>query len=139
MRMLRTVMAALVAVLMLAGLVSATSVGATAGSQPKRMIVEQDPGEHQVTFNAFRLKGKITEPQADGTFLPYAKGKVTILKKACQKCKWKKAKVVKTNKSGVFKTRIFAPEKGRWRWRSKVAHSGDFANTKGQVWTLYFD
>ena len=46
---------------------------------------------------------------------------------------------VKTNDSGVFKTRIFAPDKGRWKWRSKVDHSNGFGNTKGKVWTLYFD
>ena len=71
--------------------------------------------------------------------LPYANQKVKILKKKCGSCKWKTVKKVKTNDSGVFKTRIYAPDKGRWKWRSKVDHSDGYGNTKGKVWTLYFD
>ena len=78
------------------------------------------------------------EPQLDGTLLPYANQKVKILKKKCGTCKWKTVKKIKTNDAGVFKTRIYAPDKGRWKWRSKVDHSNGFGNTKGKVWTLYF-
>ena len=105
---------------------------------PKRVIDEVPPRDHQVTYNAFRLKGTVTEPQADGTVLPYADQKVKILKKKCGTCKWKVVKRVKTNDRGIFKTRIYAPERGRWKWRSKVDHSNGFGNTKGKVWTLYF-
>jgi hypothetical protein len=79
------------------------------------------------------------EPQLDGTLLPYANQQVKILKKKCGSCKWKTVKKIKTNDSGVFKTRIYAPERGRWKWRSKVDHSNGYGNTKGEVWTLYFD
>ena len=61
-----------------------------------------------------------------------------ILKKKCGTCKWKVVKKVKTNDYGIFKTRIYAPEQGRWKWRSKVDHSNGYGNTKGKVWTLYF-
>jgi hypothetical protein len=135
MRVVRTVLAAFVAALLVVG---ALSTGASAGSAPKRIIDEVPPRDHQVSYNAFRLKGTVTEPQADGTVLPYANQKVKILKKACGSCKWKTVKKVKTNDRGIFKTRIYAPEKGRWKWRSKVDHSGGFGNTKGNVWTLFF-
>lgn len=136
MRMFRAVLAALVAALLVTG---ALSVGAGAASSPKRIIDEESPRDHQVSYNAFKLKGVVTEPQLDGTVLPYANQKVKILKKACGTCKWKTVKKVKTNDSGIFKTRIFAPEKGRWKWRSKVDHSNGYGNTKGTIWTLYFD
>ena len=136
MRMFRAVLSALVAALLVTG---ALSTGASAGSAPKRIIEEESPRDHQVSYNAFKLKGVVTEPQLDGTVLPYANQKVKILKKACGSCKWKTVKKVKTNDNGVFKTRIFAPEKGRWKWRSKVDHSNGYGNTKGKVWTLYFD
>ena len=136
MRIFRAVLAAFVAALLMTGAVSTV---ATAGSLPERIIDEVPPGDHQVSYNAFKLKGTVSEPQADGTLLPYANQKVKILKKACGSCKWKTVKKVKTNDSGVFKTRIFAPDKGRWKWRSKVDHSNGFGNTKGKVWTLYFD
>jgi hypothetical protein len=135
MRIFRTVLAALVAALLVVGVLS---VSATAGSAPKRIIDEVPPKEHQVSYNAFKLKGTVSEPQLDGTLLPYANQKVKILKKKCGSCKWKTVKKVKTNDNGVFKTRIYAPEKGRWKWRSKVDHSNGYGNTKGNIWTLYF-
>jgi hypothetical protein len=140
MRMLRNIVAALLAAFLVTGLVATASVAvdADARSLPKRIITEQDPDQHQVTYNAFRLKGKVTEPQVDGTELPYANQQVKILKKACGSCKWKTVKKIKTNENGVFKTRIYAPDKGTWRWRSKVDHSNGYGNTKGQIWYLYF-
>lgn len=135
MRTFRAVLAAIVAALLVSGTLS---TGASAGSLPKRIIEEVNPDTKQVSYNAFKLKGTVMEPQADGTLLPYAKGKVKILKKACGSCKWKTAKKVKTDANGTFKTRIYAPDKGRWKWRSKVDHSNGFGNTKGTVWTLYF-
>jgi hypothetical protein len=135
MRMFRAVLAALVTALLVTG---ALSVSASAGSSVKRIIDEEPPRDHQVSYNAFKLKGTVTEPQLDGTALPYANQKVQILKKTCGSCAWKTVKTVKTNDSGVFKTKIYAPEKGAWRWRSKVKHSNGYGNTKGNVWTLYF-
>ena len=135
MRTFRAVLAALVAALLVA---VALGSSATAGSAPKRLIDEDSPRNNQVSYNAFKLKGTVTEPQLDGTALPYANQKVKILKKACGTCTWKTAKKVRTNDNGVFKTRIFAPERGRWKWRSKVDHSNGYGNTKGKIWTLYF-
>jgi len=135
MRVFRAVLAAFVAALLMTG---ALSTGATAGSLPERIIDERPPGNKQVSYNAFKLKGSVMEPQLDGTLLPYANQKVKILKKKCGSCKWKTVKKIKTDDAGVFKTRIYAPEKGRWKWRSKVDHSNGFGNTKGKVWTLYF-
>ena len=136
MRKFRAVLAALVAALLVGGVLA---TGATAGSLPERIIDEVPPGNKQVSYNAFKLKGSVMEPQADGTLLPYANQKVKILKKACGSCKWKTVKKLKTDAAGKYKTRIYAPEKGRWKWRSKVDHSNGFGNTKGKVWTLYFD
>src|SRR5687768_7384521 len=130
MRTFRTVLATLVAALLVVGVLT-TSAGA--GSLPKRIIDEIPPRDKQVSYNAFKLKGTVSEPQVDGTLLPYANQKVKILKKKCGTCKWRTVKKVKTNDSGMFKTRIYAPDRGRWKWRSKVDHSGGYGNTKGRV------
>ena len=135
MRTFRAVLAAIVAALLVSGSLMSS---ATAGSAPKRIIDEEPPGKHQVSYNAFKLKGTVSEPQLDGTLLPYANQTVKILKKKCGTCKWKTVKKVKTDETGLFKTRIYAPEQGRWKWRSKVDHSNGYGNTKGEVWTLYF-
>jgi len=136
MRKFRAVLAVLIAALLVGGVLA---TGATAGSLPERIIDEVPPGTKQVSYNAFKLKGTVMEPQADGTLLPYANQQVKILKKKCGTCKWKTVKKLQTDETGAYKTRIYAPEKGRWKWRSKVDHSNGFGNTKGKVWTLYFD
>lgn len=138
MRMLRTVLAALVAVVLTLGLGAATLAPAGAVAGPERVITEEDPGEHKVSFNAFRLKGNVTQPLPDGTFERYVDGVVKLQKKKCGTCKWKVVKKLKTNQYGTFKTRIFAPRDGRWKWRVKVPASDGYASTKGKTWTLYF-
>jgi hypothetical protein len=135
MRVFRAVLAAFVAALLVTGVLG---MSASAGSAPKRIIDEEPPRDHQVSYNAFKLKGVVSEPQLDGTLLPYANQPVKILKKKCGTCSWKVVKKVMTDETGLFKTKIYAPEEGRWRWRSKVDHSNGYGNTKGEVWTLYF-
>lgn len=138
MRIIRTVIAGLLAALL------GMSVLAPAQADqalPKRTITEQDPNEHQIDFNAFRLKGTVTEVQADGvSYLPYAEKRVQLQKKACpkQSCRWRTVRQFKTNDSGAFKTKIFAPRTGRWKWRVKVKGSNGYATTKGETWTLFF-
>ncbi len=139
MRTSRAITATVLSALLSMGTFAAQPAQA-AQSLPKRTIVEQDPADHQVSFNAFKLKGTVTELQADGiTVLPFAKKKVQLQKKACAKgCNWKTVKKVKTNQAGTYKTKIFAPRNGRWKWRIKVKGSQGFGTTKGQTWTLFF-
>lgn len=139
MRMIRTVLAALVAVALTLGLGATLQAPARAADHPKRVIVEVDPADHQVGFAAFRLKGSVSDPLPDTTLTPYVGGVVKLQKKDCRECRWKVVKSMKTNDNGVFKTRIFAPRQGRWKWRVKVPASAGYAGTKGKVWTLYFD
>lgn len=122
--------------------VSTLSVAPASAGQalPKRTIAEARPADNQVSFNTFKLKGTVTEIQADGvTYLPYA-GKVHIQKKACPKksCKWKTVRKVKTNAKGKYFTKIQAPRTGRWKWRVKVKASNGYGTTKGETWTLFF-
>ena len=139
MRMIRTVLAALVAVVLTLGLGAALQAPAGAADKPKRVIVEEDPNDHQVGFDAFRLKGNITQPLPDGTLARYVEGVVKLQKKTCGTCHWKTVKKLKTNQYGTFKTRIYAPRTGRWKWRVNVPASDGYATTKGETWTLYFD
>ena len=140
MPIIRTAIAALLAVLLGMSTIAAAPAQADQ-ALPKRTITEQPPGDHQVNFNTFRLKGTVTELQVDGvTYLPYAEKKVQLQKKACpkQSCGWKTVKLIKTNELGKYKTNIFAPRTGRWKWRVKVKASNGFGTTKGEAWTLFF-
>lgn len=141
MRIIRTVIAGLLAALLGLSAFAAAPVQAQSGSLPKRTITEKPPGEKQLSYNTFKLTGVVTELQVDGvTYLPYAKKKVQLQKKACPKksCKWKTVKKIKTDETGKYKTKIYAPNKGRWKWRVKVKGTNGFGTTKGEIWTLFF-
>ena len=141
MRIIRTVIAGLLAALLSLSAFAASPVQADQ-ALPKRTITEVAPGpEQQVSFNAFKLNGVVTELQADGvTYLPYAEKKVQLQKRACAKgCGWKTVKQVKTDATGKYKSKIFVPRTGIWKWRIKVKASNGFATTKGKAWTAAFE
>ena len=141
MRIIRTVIAGLLAALLGLSAFAAAPVQADQ-ALPKRTITEEPPGDHQVNFNTFKLKGVVSELQADGvTYLPYADQKVQLQKKKCPKktCKWKTVKQLRTDETGKYKAKIYAPRTGRWKWRVKVKASTGFGTTKGEIWTLFFN
>lgn len=140
MTIIRTVIAGLLVALLGAGVVVAAPAQADQ-ALPKRTITEQRPGDHQINFNTFKLKGTITELQLDGvTFLPYAEKTVQLQKKACKKgCSWKTIKKFKTDEVGKYKTNIFAPREGVWKWRVKVKASNGYGTTKGTSWATGFN
>jgi hypothetical protein len=138
---IRTLIAGLLAAFLGLGVIAVAPAQADQ-ALPKRTITEQPPGDHQLNFNTFLLKGTVTELQADGvTYLPYVEKTVQLQKKACatKACPWKTVKKTKTNELGKYRTKIFAPREGRWKWRVKVKASNGFGTTKGEVWTLFFD
>lgn len=139
MRMLRTFIVGLLAALLSVSAFAASPVQADQ-ALPKRTITEVPPDkEQQVDFNAFKLNGVVTELQADGvTHLPYT-GKVQLQKKACKGCNWKTVKQVKTDETGKYRTKIFVPQDGVWKWRVKVKASNGYGTTKGEVWTAAFE
>lgn len=139
MRMLRTFIVGLLAALLSLSAFAASPVQADQ-ALPKRTITEVPPDkDQQVDFNAFKLNGVVTELQADGvTYLPYT-GKVQLQKKACKGCNWKTVKQVKTDETGKYRTKIFVPQDGVWKWRVKVKASNGYGTTKGEVWTAAFE
>jgi hypothetical protein len=132
-RLYAALLASLMAVSCLA-LVAAPTQAITEAAKPERVLSERPPGEHQIDFHSFALKGRVEEPQADGTLLPYADRKVVLQKRSCKGCAWKSAKVLKTNDRGVYLSRILAPRTGRWYWRVRIKASNGYATTTGVVW-----
>jgi preprotein translocase subunit YajC len=139
MRMFRNVTALLVTLMLGLGAMSfiATPAQAKAGSEA-RVVDEPDPRDRIVAYNAVQLKGTVKQLGADAVTLEPSVGvKVRIQKKACRGCNWKTVKKVKTNKKGVYKTRLFSPIKGVWRWRSYIKPTTQYKAHKGRAWTLY--
>ncbi|QBX54890.1 hypothetical protein EXE58_05040 [Nocardioides seonyuensis] len=152
MRLFRNVLSALLVAVLGLGVAATVPTAAVAASEPKRLIEEEDPNDNRVGFNAFKLKGVITQAVLDPltgqpaidpltgleTYVPYADGKVKLQKKKCKKCSWKNVKKLRTNDSGKFKTRIYAPRQGRWKWRVYVKASDGYGTTIGKRWTAAF-
>ena len=138
MRMIRTVLAALVAVVLTLGLGVALQAPAGAAGGPKRIIEEENPAGNQVGFAAFVLKGSVSNPLSDGSLVPYADGPIKLQKKVCRDCRWKLIKTFRTSDTGTFRTKIYAPRQGRWKWRVKVPASAGYATTLGRAWAVYF-
>ena len=133
---IRTVIAALLAALLGLGALAAPVQADRA--LPKRTLSEQAPGENQIDFRTFRLKGTITELQADGvTFLPYAERAVQLQKKSCARasCPWKTIKKIKTNELGKYRTTIYSPRTGRWQWRIKASTGARPAQVAASNWS----
>ena len=94
-----------------------SGAGVTASVQ--RKITFRDAGGDRVL-----LVGKVA---------PRYHGKVTILKKAGKR--WKRYKVLKTNRRSQFKTPLPAPRRGKYYWKIQIAASRTFA--KSQTGTFY--
>jgi len=125
--------ASLMAVLCLA-LVAAPTQASSEAAKPERVLTERPPGEHQIDFRSFALKGRVEESQADGTLLPYANRSVLLQKRTCKACDWKPVRQLKTNDRGVYRSRILAPRTGQWFWRVRIKASDGYATTTGMVW-----
>lgn len=139
MRIFRTAATGLLATVVgLGAVVAGPTTASNAAAKPERIITEVPPAGHQVAYNAFRLKGTVSNPQVDGTVLPF-QGKVLLTKKACKTCAFKTVRKVKVNEKGVFKTRLTVPNRGRWTWRVKVKGNSVYKTTLGEKWTLFFD
>lgn len=139
MRTFRTAATGLLAMLVGLGVaVAGPTTASNAQAKVERVITERPPDEKQVAYNAFQLKGKVENPQVDGTLLPF-QGKVLLTKKACKTCRFRTVRKVKVNEKGVFKTRLVVPDRGRWIWRVKVKGNSTYKTTTGEKWTLFFD
>lgn len=139
MRIFRTVATGLLATLVGLGVaVAGPTTASNAQAKVERVITERPPAEKQVAYNAFQLKGKVENPQVDGTLVPF-QGKVLLTKKACKTCKFRTVRKVKVNDKGVFKARLTVPDRGRWTWRVKVKGNSTYKTTTGEKWTLFFD
>lgn len=55
-----------------------------------------------------------------GTVEALVDGKVLIQRKKCQKCSWRTVTKERTNEKTRFKTKIYAPQTGKWLWRVRV-------------------
>jgi hypothetical protein len=62
---------------------------------------------------------------------------VQIYKRLCKACKWTLVKKTPTDRSGRWRTRIYAPPTGYWYWKGLVPKSGAYGRSVTQVYRTY--
>ena len=65
---------------------------------------------------------------------------VQIYKRPCKKgCAWTLVKKTRTDGSGRWRTRIYAPRTGYWYWKGVVPKAGGYGKSVTQVWRTFVE
>lgn len=100
----------------------------TGSSADKKVKVQRNIEIKDVGDRKVILQGKVK---------PKYKGKVAIYKKNGKK--WKRVKMVRTNKKSIFRTQLPAPRSGRYYWNVKIKASKGFsASQTGKFYTYSY-
>jgi hypothetical protein len=62
---------------------------------------------------------------------------VQIYKRLCQGCEWTLVKKTRTDGSGRWRTRIYAPRTGYWFWKGLVPKTGDYGKSVTKIYRTY--
>ena len=68
----------------------------------------------------------------------YSRREVSVQRKACEACHWRRFDVTRTGKRGWFGSRIGAPSSGSTFWRARVAASDGYARSFSATWETFF-
>lgn len=123
MRIVRALLALLTAALL--GATTLSTVPAGAADLPTRII---DSSTEPKTYRSFVLSGTVEA---------YPLGKVLVQKKKCKGCSFKTVDKIKTTEFGSYRTKIYAPLKGKWKWRLKVNEQGGYAASYSKVYATF--
>ncbi|RYP84253.1 hypothetical protein EKO23_16480 [Nocardioides guangzhouensis] len=102
--------------------------GSESGTSP-RLKGSRNPGGRVVTSHGrLYYRGDVNPG--------WGRKVVTIQKKSCASCAWRKYKSVRTSRNGSYSVRVGAPRRGKWFWRSTVAAASPrFVRGYGNLWT----
>lgn len=65
----------------------------------------------------------------------WARQAVTIQKKNCRSCAWRTYRELRTDRTGHYATKIAAPRRGKWYWRSTLAGTRPrFVRAYSAIW-----
>ena len=64
---------------------------------------------------------------------------VTIQRRGCDSCKWRRHDVVSTGRRGWFRDGINAPQQGSTFWRAKVRAADGYARSFSMTWETYYN
>jgi hypothetical protein len=62
---------------------------------------------------------------------------VQIYKRLCKGCPWTLVKKARTDGSGRWRTRIYAPRTGYWYWKGMVPRSGGYGKSVTRIYRTY--
>jgi hypothetical protein len=64
---------------------------------------------------------------------------VQVYKRLCKSCEWQLVKKVRTDGTGRWRTRIYAPETGSWYWKGLVPKADGYGKSVTQTWRTFVD
>ena len=62
---------------------------------------------------------------------------VQVFKRTCPSCAWALVKKVRTDGSGRWRTRIYAPRTGYWYWKGLVPQSGGYGKSVTRTYRTF--
>jgi hypothetical protein len=62
---------------------------------------------------------------------------VQIYKRLCRGCEWTLVKKTRTDGSGRWRTRIYAPQTGYWFWKGLVPKTGGYGKSVTKTYRTY--
>jgi hypothetical protein len=62
---------------------------------------------------------------------------VQIYKRLCRSCEWTLAKKTRTDGSGHWRTRIYAPRTDYWYWKGIVPKAGGYGRSVTEIYRTY--
>jgi hypothetical protein len=62
---------------------------------------------------------------------------VQIYKRLCKGCSWRLVKKARTDGSGRWRTRIYAPRTGSWYWKGLIPRSGGYRRSVTHIYRTY--
>ncbi len=63
---------------------------------------------------------------------------VTVQRRGCDACKWRRHDVVSTGRRGWFRSAINAPQQGSTYWRAKVRAADGYARSFSATWETFY-
>jgi hypothetical protein len=118
---------------------AALLVGTSASAEPRSsttMAASQDLPRREMNDQVFRnAKGWLI---FKGNVDPGWNNKnVQIYKRLCKSCEWTLLKKTRTDGSGRWRTRIYAPRTGSWYWKGLIPRSGGYGRSVTHIYRTW--
>ena len=93
------------------------------------------PSRRSIFSEVVRRDGRL---YLRGDVESWSRRDVTVQRRGCDSCTWRRYDVVSTGRRGWFKSAINAPQEGSTFWRAKVRAADGYARSYSATWETYY-